>query len=61
LEVQDVEEDEAFRVSPSSRGLGLDQMHMKLEDVSRHKRGLKFLQVRGFMGSSSSHIAEVPR
>ena len=35
------------RLSPSSWGLELDQVHMKLEDVKRHKRGLEFLQVGG--------------
>ena len=47
LEVQDVEEDEAFRVESIFSGLELDQVHMKLEDVIGHKRGLKFLQVGG--------------
>ena len=33
--------------SPASWGLELDQVHMKLEDIIGHKRGLKFLQVGG--------------
>ena len=33
--------------SPSSWGLELDQVHMKLEDIKGHKRGLELLQVGG--------------